>query len=417
MAGHMLVLSDSDSDSDGVLPLAQRLKRRAGSSLCLVDDDDSSGSDDDHLLSDTPFALTNDAVLAAALQAEEEAEERERKKRRLDEAHADELPSADPPMLAAQLCRQLRSCDVRMAGAGGAGAGASAAQQHQQATAALKAASVKHGLPLHGLNAAMAALNAYTAGMANALSATVPCNGLVVNYDHALRFLERYARELAASPRHAARILVVYHGTGHQNFSKIVDGNLKVPGGGSGVRHATDNGFYGKGVYTTPDVNLALSYARGGCVFVCLALPGRQFSASLRDRGKACRAGYDSHYGGHGKELVFFSSDQLLPVFLVDAAQAGSASAGANTAIDTIAAATGNKEVRGKSCVKATPRGAPEHLSKECLFREAQQEWLASGKQAARQEAAAKKSCVCGSSTHQRRSARACPLNPRNLNL
>lgn len=237
-------------------------------------------------------------------------------------------------------------------------------------------------------------------------SAAVPCNGLVVNYDHALRFLERHAQELAASPRHAARILVVYHGTGQQNFSKIVDGNLKVPGGGSGVRHATDNGYYGKGVYTTPDVNLALGYARGGCVFVCLALPGRQFSASLHDRGKACRAGYDSHYGGHGKELVFFSSNQLLPVFLVDAAQAGRASAGANAAIDTIAAATGNKKVRGKSCVKATPRGAPE-----------QQEWLASGEQAASQGAAAKKSCVCGSITHQRRNARACPLNPRNLNL
>ena len=53
-------------------------------------------------------------------------------------------------------------------------------------------------------------------------------------------------------------------------------------------------------------------------------MPGRQFAAEFpRDYGKPLELGYDSHVsadakdGVKGDQLIFFASDQLLPLFLV----------------------------------------------------------------------------------------------------
>ena len=81
-------------------------------------------------------------------------------------------------------------------------------------------------------------------------------------------------------------------------------------------------------------------------MFVCLALPGKQYQAcdGLSDQGKPCKQGYDSHFGAAGTELVFFSSDQLLPVFIAEAKAIPTAKAAATSAIDAIAQATGNRK-------------------------------------------------------------------------
>jgi hypothetical protein len=274
-----------------------------------------------------------DAGLAAAVVAEEEEEQEEvaqGKKRRRKEAQEASNPSAEPAMLAAQLCEHLRSAAAAPRLSGGAASSSSSPSSTSSSAAAI--------LP----------------------------QGSIVNYDHAHVFLQRHAAELLASTgakdknegksthistgASSAKILIVYHGTAKTNFSKIVDGNLKVPDG-KAVLHATDQGYYGKGVYTSPQKETALAYAaRGGdgVVFVCLALPGRQYAAQYpADKGKPCHTGFDSHYSPEGTELVFFSSDQLLPIFLADQKHIGIATAAADTAISMIAAASGNCNPRG----------------------------------------------------------------------
>lgn len=65
------------------------------------------------------------------------------------------------------------------------------------------------------------------------------------------------------------------------------------------VGHTTDNGYYGKGIYTSPYVNYARGYGDMNCdkVFVCLSLPGKRWPSEYpQDSGKPCRLGYDSHY-------------------------------------------------------------------------------------------------------------------------
>ena len=126
------------------------------------------------------------------------------------------------------------------------------------------------------------------------------------NFDLAVKFFEKHAAMLARAPcprsgrnkgTRATPLAIVYHGTSRSNFRAIMEGNLKVPDGRT-VRHVTDDGFFGRGIYTTTDPRLAFAYAKDAIVFACLALPGRQYKATQkRDRGVPKKAGYDSHLG------------------------------------------------------------------------------------------------------------------------
>ena len=175
-----------------------------------------------------------------------------------------------------------------------------------------------------------------------------------INFDHAVKFFEMQARMLARAPvkRSGSRrgerstpLTIVYHGTSRANFRKIMDGNLAVPDGRN-VKHATDDGYFGRGIYTSTRHELAFAYAKDAIVFACLALPGKQHKATQKhDRGKPKRAGFDSHLGYEGDgcpQLVFFDSDQLLPCYLVDRQNWSRAEKKLRRAIADIAKATGN---------------------------------------------------------------------------
>eukprot|EP00037_Helgoeca_nana_P029937 m.364745 g.364745 ORF g.364745 m.364745 type:complete len:399 (+) comp28080_c0_seq24:214-1410(+) len=147
----------------------------------------------------------------------------------------------------------------------------------------------------------------------------------------------------------STKILTVFHGTRKDNFAKIIDGNFKVPDG-KHVLHATDMGYFGKGIYTAPTSGMALSYAKDGAAFVCLALPGRQFAAQCpRDTGKPCSPGYDSHFAPGGAEIVFFESCQLLPCFLVSTENIAAATAAVADAREFICSQTRNSDAGGVS--------------------------------------------------------------------
>ena len=79
-----------------------------------------------------------------------------------------------------------------------------------------------------------------------------------------------------------------------------------VPGQGKGsnIGHATDDGYFGKGIYTSPDPNYAKGYGDCDKVFICLSLPGKMWASEYpHDSGKPCRNGYDSHYDKRADSL------------------------------------------------------------------------------------------------------------------
>lgn len=174
------------------------------------------------------------------------------------------------------------------------------------------------------------------------------------NFDLAVKFFEKHASMLARAPcprsgknrgTRATPLAIVYHGTSRSNFRKIMDGNLKVPDGRA-VKHVTDDGFFGRGIYTTTDPRLAFAYAKDAIVFACLALPGRQYKATQkRDRGVPKKPGYDSHLGYEGDgapQLVFFDTDQVLPLYLVDQRNHQRAHTACARAVKVVAEKTGN---------------------------------------------------------------------------
>mmetsp|Transcript_10723 Transcript_10723/g.19944 ORF Transcript_10723/g.19944 Transcript_10723/m.19944 type:complete len:381 (-) Transcript_10723:327-1469(-) len=146
-------------------------------------------------------------------------------------------------------------------------------------------------------------------------------NGSVANFDLAVDFLRCMHSFREALGKKLAEPQIVYHWTQRTNFRGIIDSNLRVPDGRT-VFHTTDTGYYGRGIYTSPDFNYGRAYAyQDGACFICLALPGRQWASRYpQDCSRPRRSGYDSHVSADRKrmEWVFFSSAQLLPCFLVD---------------------------------------------------------------------------------------------------
>ena len=144
----------------------------------------------------------------------------------------------------------------------------------------------------------------------------------VVKKELVIPFVVRYFKMCSEIGIEAARPKIVYHWTSTANFEAIKDGGLKVPDGVT-VHHATDTGYYGRGIYASPDPMYAQGYGHGARrVFVCLSLPGRQYKATYPTMmGKGLMDNFDSHisadHGIEGMEWVFFNSDQLLLCYLV----------------------------------------------------------------------------------------------------
>lgn len=140
---------------------------------------------------------------------------------------------------------------------------------------------------------------------------------------------------------HPKAVQVVYHWTPEKNFSSIREHGLVVPGGDSGVGHQTDEGYYGRGIYTSPLFDRYIGYGKGAQqAFLCLCLPGRQFQAKYPEHmGIDLRAGFDSHISGdhkdgpQGSQFIMFSSDHLLPLFLVERSTRHACELVANTLI------------------------------------------------------------------------------------
>eukprot|EP00026_Physarum_polycephalum_P002052 Phypoly_transcript_02056.p1 GENE.Phypoly_transcript_02056~~Phypoly_transcript_02056.p1 ORF type:complete len:782 (-),score=205.77 Phypoly_transcript_02056:108-2453(-) len=110
--------------------------------------------------------------------------------------------------------------------------------------------------------------------------------------------------------------LLAFHGTAEKNINLICKTNFCVPG--KGVAHATDSGWYGKGIYFSEYPDYSMGYIKD-CTRLLLSkvLLGNPFQCKGLITGQPLMKGYDSHISPCGKELVIFSPDQILPIYIV----------------------------------------------------------------------------------------------------
>jgi len=135
---------------------------------------------------------------------------------------------------------------------------------------------------------------------------------LVIRYEK--KWLEMSARIKGLKPTMA------YHGTLEANIPLICEKGLLVPGKDNNeVKHVTDEGWYGKGIYLSPDAELSVDYCRGKLLLVCSVLMGNSFNCGMtRMDGQGLKEGYDSHIAEDGMEYVIFDEAQVLCCYVVE---------------------------------------------------------------------------------------------------
>jgi len=137
---------------------------------------------------------------------------------------------------------------------------------------------------------------------------------LVENFENRWRKLKQERGEKLARPQ------IAYHGTAEQNIESILERGLLVPGKGRGkdVGHATDTGFWGGGIYLSPNAQTSVGYCRGGKrLLVVSVLMGMAYTVQTRMDGQDCQPGFDSHIACGGNEWVLFDPNQVLPCYLI----------------------------------------------------------------------------------------------------
>ncbi|PRP82411.1 hypothetical protein PROFUN_10111 [Planoprotostelium fungivorum] len=132
----------------------------------------------------------------------------------------------------------------------------------------------------------------------------------ILRLDLATRFERKWEEMRKRDP--TVKVQMVYHGTRNPSAVEgIMKKGLLVPGkDGNGVAHATDTGYWGKGIYTSPDANLSVGYmsGQGGGLFVCSILMGKVYKCTQMMTGGPKMDGYDSH-----SEWIVFDECQVLP--------------------------------------------------------------------------------------------------------
>eukprot|EP01127_Copromyxa_protea_P010276 TRINITY_DN2497_c0_g1_i6.p1 TRINITY_DN2497_c0_g1~~TRINITY_DN2497_c0_g1_i6.p1 ORF type:complete len:295 (-),score=29.32 TRINITY_DN2497_c0_g1_i6:34-918(-) len=142
----------------------------------------------------------------------------------------------------------------------------------------------------------------------------------VMQPDLVRKFEERWARMIEQRGISIAVPQIAYHGTAEKNISSILSKGFLVPGEGDGkqVQHATDQGWWGKGVYLSPNSSLSIGYCRGGNkLLICSVLMGVSRRVNTRMDGQAIEKEWDSHTACNGEEWVIGDPTQILPCYLI----------------------------------------------------------------------------------------------------
>ena len=151
----------------------------------------------------------------------------------------------------------------------------------------------------------------------------------IVNAALQQRF-EAFRVGLGRKSSDAAAIEFAYHGTTDEATKLIAQNGfiapLKVPV--SRFTHSSGNdGWYGNGIYLSPNPDVAACYSRGGMLLVCNVLRGKCYQCPGMMMGARLQSGFHSHESPDHQEWVFFESEQVLPVAIVHFGIRGYASA------------------------------------------------------------------------------------------
>lgn len=111
--------------------------------------------------------------------------------------------------------------------------------------------------------------------------------------------------------------VLAFHGTKENNIHSICNTGFRVPGE-ENFEHATDTGYYGRGVYFSEYPSYSMTYIRGASkLLLCQVLPGKVYRCTNLIHGEPLEMGHDSHTSPDGKELVIFNSHHILPSYVV----------------------------------------------------------------------------------------------------
>jgi len=127
-----------------------------------------------------------------------------------------------------------------------------------------------------------------------------------------VKYQQKYGKgSIQATPR------IAFHGTKSARMASIEQNGLLVPGS-AGVTHATDSGWYGRGIYLSPTASYSMAYSDDGRLIVCAVLMGKVFRCMSRLDGAGLQPNSDSHESPDGQEYVMFDAGQVLPLFVIN---------------------------------------------------------------------------------------------------
>lgn len=143
------------------------------------------------------------------------------------------------------------------------------------------------------------------------------------NFDVAVAFV-RTVQVLAQQKPELAAVECVYHWTRKENARQIMENSLRVPGEVTAdgrlveVRHRQS---YGRGIYAATDLNYGRSFGgKRPCVFLCLAVAGHVQEVCSRSTSINWADEWSVGSVRRGPLRMYRRSEQILPLFITDAA-------------------------------------------------------------------------------------------------
>jgi len=147
----------------------------------------------------------------------------------------------------------------------------------------------------------------------------------------ALEKLFADAERTLAARRLPTAVRYFFHGTAEENIKKIQLGGFKMPG--VNIGHATDAGFWGKGIYLGVSSDVSMGYAKGAKMLLVATLGGRESDRRGTGRAsdgatglsleevsadaRAVREGRFQSYDARNGEFIVASPVQTLPCYVV----------------------------------------------------------------------------------------------------
>jgi hypothetical protein len=132
------------------------------------------------------------------------------------------------------------------------------------------------------------------------------------------------AEHSSPSPTTVGRVVLTFHGTRSANIASIIKHGFRVPAVSldetGQVHRSTTGSTFGRGIYCTPDFNIARLHGYDTNILICAVTLGKVHYCTT-NIGTYVRSGlvpgFNSHISHEMKEWVVFQPDQIIPLFVL----------------------------------------------------------------------------------------------------